>query len=96
MLYCSSITVPECIISEALAPPTAPRPPRLPLFFFLSQIIAEALRVVGSIVKIVRPLSVRRDAMVDNFAYQPLVQPLYNAIFPRLSAHDIDQARKYV
>lgn len=55
------------------------------------QIIAEALRVVGSIIKIVRPLSAESDAMVDDFAYQPLVQPLYDAIYPRLSAHDIDQ-----
>ncbi|CAN0499183.1 unnamed protein product, partial [Laminaria digitata] len=56
-----------------------------------NQIIAEALRVVGSIVQIVRPLKREEGAMVDDFAYQPLVQPLYDAIFPRLSAHDIDQ-----
>lgn len=49
--------------------------------------------MVGSIVQIVRPLSREEDAMVDTFAYQPLVQPLYDAIFPRLSAHDIDQVR---
>ncbi|CAM9481770.1 unnamed protein product, partial [Ectocarpus sp. 8 AP-2014] len=58
------------------------------------KIIAEALRVVGSIIKIVRPLSVETDAMVDDFAFQPLVQPLYDAIYPRLSAHDIDQEIK--
>lgn len=58
------------------------------------QIIAEALRVVGCIVKIIRPLSVDKDAMVDEFAYRPFVQPLYVAIFPRLSAHDIDQASR--
>lgn len=58
------------------------------------KIIAEALRVVGAIVKIIRPLSADEDSMVDDFAYQPLVQPLYNAIYPRLSAHDIDQEIK--
>ncbi|CAM9131475.1 unnamed protein product, partial [Ectocarpus sp. 12 AP-2014] len=58
------------------------------------KIIAEALRVVGSIIKIVRPLSVETDAMVDDFAFKPLVQPLYDAIYPRLSAHDIDQEIK--
>eukprot|EP00903_Cladosiphon_okamuranus_P016633 g15341.t1 len=58
------------------------------------KIIAEALRVIGSIIKIVRPLSVETDVMVDDFAYQPLVQPLYEAIHPRLSAHDIDQEIK--
>lgn len=47
--------------------------------------------MVGSIIKIVRPLSVETEAMVDDFAFQPLVQPLYDAIYPRLSAHDIDQ-----
>lgn len=61
--------------------------------FLQTQIIAEALRVVGAIVKIIRPLSADEDSMVDDFAYQPLVQPLYNAIYPRLSAHDIDQVR---
>lgn len=41
--------------------------------------------------KIIRPLSEDQNAMVDDFEYQPLVQPLYDAIYPRLSAHDIDQ-----
>ncbi|CAM9429024.1 unnamed protein product, partial [Choristocarpus tenellus] len=56
------------------------------------KIIAEALRVVGSIVMIIRPRS--GDGMDDSFAYGPLVMPLYKAIFPRLSAHDIDQEIK--
>lgn len=48
---------------------------------------------MGNIVKIIRPLPLedQGDVMVDAFAYQPLVKPLYDAIFPRLSAHDIDQ-----
>ena len=46
---------------------------------------------MGNIVKIIRPLPAEDNAMGDDFAYQPLVKPLYNAIFPRLSAHDIDQ-----
>lgn len=46
---------------------------------------------MGCIVKIIRPLSVDQDSMLDEFAYLPYVQPLYDAIFPRLSAHDIDQ-----
>ncbi|CAM9970460.1 unnamed protein product [Ascophyllum nodosum] len=58
------------------------------------KIIAEELRVVGNIVKIIRPLPAEDNAMGDDFAYQPLVKPLYNAIFPRLSAHDIDQEIK--
>lgn len=51
--------------------------------------------MIGSIIKIVRPLSSETDVMVDDFAYQPLVQPLYEAIYPRLSAHDIDQVSLY-
>ncbi|CAN0244977.1 unnamed protein product, partial [Discosporangium mesarthrocarpum] len=56
------------------------------------KIIAEALRGVGSIIRIIRPRV--GNTMDDSFNYTPVVMTLYNAIFPRLSAHDIDQEIK--
>lgn len=47
--------------------------------------------MIGSMIRILRPMSTETNAMVDDFAYQPFVKPLYDAIYPRLSAHDIDQ-----
>lgn len=57
------------------------------------KVVAESLRVIKAFVKVVRP---RQGEMFTDskFDFVPLVQPLYEAIYPRLSSHDIDQEIK--
>ncbi len=58
------------------------------------KIITEALRCVGGIIRIVRPISQDRTSFVECFNYAPYVKQLYAEILPRLKAYDIDQTIK--
>lgn len=59
------------------------------------KIIAEALRVVGCMVQTVRPLDAETGMFTESgFDASPFVSQLYEAVLPRLSAHDIDQEIK--
>ncbi|CAM9488775.1 unnamed protein product, partial [Phaeothamnion confervicola] len=74
------------------------------------KIIAEALRVVCQLIRILRPLDgldgagaggggggsaiAGDNAAAGAFDYRPYAEPLYAAILPRLRAHDIDQEIK--
>jgi cullin-associated NEDD8-dissociated protein 1 len=54
------------------------------------KVTAEALRVCGELVKAIRP----NFDMPPVFNFIPFVQPIYNAIFKRLTAQDQDQEVK--
>lgn len=59
------------------------------------KIIAEALRVLGSIVQVMRPRDLRLGQFLPStYDYRPLVPVIYSAILSRLSAQDIDQEIK--
>ncbi len=59
------------------------------------KIIAEALRVLGSIVQVMRPRDAQSGAFLpSNYDYRPLVSIIYGAVLSRLSAQDIDQEIK--
>ena len=57
------------------------------------KLIAEALRVLGSIIDVVRPVSSLREAKIEE-NFEQLTNDLLNAILPRLEALDIDQEIK--
>jgi len=56
------------------------------------KIIAEALRVLGTIITVSRPRV--DDMFVGDYSYAHIVQPIYSALMPRLEALDIDQEIK--
>lgn len=58
------------------------------------KIVAEALRVVGSTVKVIRPKDPDTDLFKGDFDFAPFVSDLEGAVLPRLQAHDIDQEIK--
>ncbi len=58
------------------------------------KIITEALRCVGAIIRIVRPISQNGTAFKECFNYTPYVKQLYAGILPRLKTYDIDQTIK--
>jgi len=60
------------------------------------KIIAEALRVIGQMIKTVRPRAVvnGKDSLAEGYNYAVTVDSLYEAVFARLEAHDIDQEIK--
>ena len=58
------------------------------------KIIAQALRVIGIIITIIRPLNADGTAFDGDYDSAAYVTSLYVAIFPRLDAHDIDQEIK--
>jgi hypothetical protein len=58
------------------------------------KIIAEALRCVGAIIRVMRPRSRDDDMFEAGFDYAPYSGPLYAAVLRRLDAHDIDQEIK--
>ncbi|KAM0046728.1 putative TATA-binding protein interacting (TIP20) [Helianthus debilis subsp. tardiflorus] len=53
------------------------------------KVTAEALRVCGELVRVVRP-----DIKVSDFDFKPYVYPIYNAIMSRLTNQDQDQEVK--
>ncbi len=60
------------------------------------KVITEALRCVGGIIRIVRPISQNGEPAFREccFNYAPYVTQLYEGILPRLKAYDIDQTIK--
>jgi cullin-associated NEDD8-dissociated protein 1 len=59
------------------------------------KIIAEALRVVGVVTSVMRPIDASADMFAASaFDHTPHVTSLYNAVLPRLAATDIDQEIK--
>ncbi|KAH7437479.1 hypothetical protein KP509_05G074400 [Ceratopteris richardii] len=54
------------------------------------KVTAEALRVSGEFVKVVRP----SISLASSFDFRPFVQPIYGAILKRLTAQDQDQEVK--
>jgi cullin-associated NEDD8-dissociated protein 1 len=59
------------------------------------KIIAEALRVLGSIVQVMRPRDATSGAFLpSSYDHRPLVPVIYGAVLSRLSAQDIDQEIK--
>ena len=56
------------------------------------KVIAESLRVIGSIIGVIRP-QILGDTM-DTFDFQAYVNPIYLSILPRLMVFDIDQEIK--
>ena len=57
------------------------------------KIVAQSLRVIKVFIKVIRP---REGEMFteSSFDFVPLVEPLYKAVHPKLSSHDIDQEIK--
>lgn len=62
-----------------------------PFFFHDDE---QALRVIGIIITIIRPLNADGSAFGGDYDSAAYVTALYVAIFPRLDAHDIDQEIK--
>lgn len=58
------------------------------------KIIAEALRLLGSVVQVMRPRDSVSGAFNNDFAYQSFVPRIYSAILSRLEALDLDQEIK--
>jgi cullin-associated NEDD8-dissociated protein 1 len=58
------------------------------------KIIAEALRVVGVIIRIIRPIDTSSGMFQGDLDSGRYVEALHQAIFPRLNSHDIDQEIK--
>ncbi len=60
------------------------------------KVITEALRCVGAIIRIIRPISRNGEPAFRecHFNHAPYVRQLYEGILPRLKAYDIDQTIK--